>query len=357
MGCGKTGTDRWIDTGRTSLGLVAFLVSVACGQTMPSIGAGASEGGRADTQPTYSRVQKVTEALFDKPQRDAILLPSVPGEAGQDLDTRSQGVRKHVVPDVPLLPEDYVVASREAKIEKEGDWLVAHVVKAANLPDCPPLRVLPNQQLAMLQAVLAQSTAPATFLITGRVSEFRGSNYILIENIEKVLMSMPRVSVPETADPQSHPATDGGAREPTAEEILKLLLAQPTRRSVALPQLTQVIPGQEGGTATAVAESRPETPGMASNLLPERGLIVDRLGRIVPGEKWWTLVFENRGQQAAEKPIRLLPSRLLESAISLSRGGAQTAVFIVSGEVTTYEGNNYLLLRKVVLRRQAGNIR
>ena len=86
-------------------------------------------------------------------------------------------------------------------------------------------------------------------------------------------------------------------------------------------------------------------------------MLIDRVGRVVPGEKWWTLVFENRGQQASDKPIRLLPSQLLESAISLSKGGTQSAIFLVSGEITTYENNNYLLLRKVLLRRLVGNIR
>jgi len=308
------------------------------------------------TGPAYSRVEKVPEELFDESRRSVILLPSTPGEVGQPSDDRSQGIRKRITPETPLLPEGYLVASREARIETQGDWLVAHLRKATDLPDSPPLRILPNQQLAMLRAVLGQSPPPTGFLLTGRITEFLGANYILIEDIEEVLTDSSITSVPAAApaEPESAPSDTSGGREPTAEEILKQLLERPTRRSVALPQLSQVIQGDDDGAAT---ETRPEGPVIASSLLPERAMLVDRVGRVVPGEKWWTLVYENRGRQAADKPIRLLPSRLLESAISLSKGGTQTPVFIVSGEVTTYENHNYLLLRKVLLRRQAGNIR
>jgi hypothetical protein len=231
----------------------------------------------------------------------------------------------------------------------------------ADLPDSPPLRVLPNQQLAMLQAVLAQPGATTGFLITGRIKEFLGSNYILIESIEEILTAPADgaavVNTTPAPNPESQPSAAPGGREPTAEDILKKLLERPTRRSVALPQLSQAAPAERPANASAPAESQPEAGGPSSGLLPEHAMLVDRVGRVVPGEKWWTLVFENRGRQAADKPIRLLPCRLLESAISLSKGGTQAAVFVVSGEVTTYENNNYLLLNKVLVRRHVGNIR
>lgn len=86
--------------------------------------------------------------------------------------------------------------------------------------------------------------------------------------------------------------------------------------------------------------------------------MVDQLGRLVPaGEQWWSLAFEDRGRDASRPPIRVLPSRLLETAVTLSSGTAQGGVFMVSGEITTYKGLNYLLLRKVLVRRDLGNFR
>ena len=57
-----------------------------------------------------------------------------------------------------------------------------------------------------------------------------------------------------------------------------------------------------------------------------------------------------------QRPIQLLPNRLLETTIALSGGGRQGMVFLVSGEVTVYKGDNYLLLRKVLVRRDLGNL-
>ncbi len=349
-------------TGRRVLAgtlVILLLASSATAQTLP--GAAAGSGARAipSTRPAYSRVEKVPEELFDESRRSAVMLPSSPGEGDQAVPVRAPGVRKRAAADGLLLPEGYMVASRAARIAKQGDWFIAELGKSADLPDSPPLRVLPNQQLSMLQAILAQSAAPTSFLITGRITEFQGANYILIENIEEVITIPARDSAPaepSAATEPPSPATPGG-KEPTAEEVLKQLLERPARRSVALPQLTQIIPAEGPGSTTATAESRPGVAPATGSLLPERALMIDRVGRVVPGEKWWTLVFENRGQQAADKPIRLLPSRLLESAVSLSKGGTQSAVFLVSGEITTYENNNYLLLRKALLRRHGGNIR
>jgi hypothetical protein len=322
---------------------------------------GASAGPAATklapaTRPAYTRVQQVPDDLFDRSRRPVILLPAQPGEVGQDPEQRSEGTRKRLSPDVPLLPEGYVVASREAKVDKQGDWYVLQVSKAKDLPDSPPLRALPNRELAMLQAVLAQSNAAPAFLVTGRVTEFLGANYILIEDVEEVVPPAAGEAVPEeTAEPGSTSAPSTGGREPTAEEILKKLMSKPTRRSVALPQLRHTI-GPEVKPA-GVGEGMATRPEGVSGTLPEESLLVDRVGRVLPGEKWWTFVFENKGEQAADKPIRLLPNRLLESAISLSKGGTQGTVFLISGELTTYENVNYLLLHKVLLRRNLGNIR
>jgi hypothetical protein len=338
-----------------------LVVSATATAQRPTVTPPALSGNRAKTQPAYSRVEKVPGELLDDARRSVILLPSTPGETGEDASSRSQGTRKRVAPEIPLLPEGYVVASREAQIEKQGDWFVARVARKANLPDSPPLRVLPNQQLAMLQAVMAQPSAPAGFLITGRITEFLGANYILIESIEEVISAASsgrgQEAASTVAEPETQPQDVPPGQEPTAEEILKRLLSRPTRRSVVLPQLTQTIAPEPPASSTAPSQPSEQPRSLTAVLLPEHAMLVDRAGRVVPGEKWWSLVFENRGREAADKPIRLLPSRLLESAISLSRGGTQSAVFLISGEITTYENNNYLLLRKVLLSRQAGNFR
>ena len=45
------------------------------------------------------------------------------------------------------------------------------------------------------------------------------------------------------------------------------------------------------------------------------------------------------------------------SEAAVSGGGTRGVVFVVSGEITDYHGSNYLLLRKVLVRRDMGNFR
>jgi len=84
---------------------------------------------------------------------------------------------------------------------------------------------------------------------------------------------------------------------------------------------------------------------------------VDRPGRLVREGDWWTLVFESADGRVPGQQLLLLPSRQLEIMEQTSRGGARSVVFIVSGEVTEFHGRNYLLLRKVLIRRDLGNLR
>ena len=90
---------------------------------------------------------------------------------------------------------------------------------------------------------------------------------------------------------------------------------------------------------------------------PEETMLMDRLGRVVPGDPWWSLAFEDRGTGVEEKPVRLLQNRLLENALAISGTGTKARVILVSGETTEYKGTNYLLLRKVLARRDMGNFR
>ena len=135
------------------------------------------------------------------------------------------------------------------------------------------------------------------------------------------------------------------------------------------PLRAVVLPKEEPEVADFPAPTTQEQSPLRSNvpddpdaapvhILPEGTIMVDQLGRLVPaGEQWWSLAFEDRGRDASRPPIRVLPSRLLETAVTLSSGTAQGGVFMVSGEITTYKGFNYLLLRKVLVRRDLGNFR
>lgn len=284
-----------------------------------------------------------------------------------DLDARrlaSGLVRAAQKNGITLTPESSVSVEEPGRRWRVGDSQRTFIVERE--PDgmavrfALPLRVLPNKRLAMLEAVLRGSDSTSSFVFTGPVTEFQGHNYILTEHLAEVVdvtPQSPAQDVPDTElpPPVDEPSSDSPPpppAEPRPEDIIKQLLESRPRRAIALPDQP----------AAPQVEHKPLIPGAQADtgaelLWPEETIISDRPGRVVPTDQWWTFAFEDRGQQPTRKPIRLLPNRMLENAIALTGDTSRGVVLIVSGEVTEYRGNNYLLLRKVLVRRDWGNLR
>lgn len=237
---------------------------------------------------------------------------------------------------------------RTLVVEQEADGVV---VRSAL-----PLRVLPNKRLTMLESVIAVSDTLPKFAFTGRITEFQANNYLLVEHLAEVVDVSERANAaapeaqPAAPDPTSKPPATAPSGEPRPEDIIKQLLERKPRRALVLP------PNAPEPTLRPVTSGQ-ETDSGRENLLPEETMIVDQPGRVVPMDKWWTFAFEDKGRQSSQRPMRLLPNRMLENAIALSGDETMGVVLLVSGEVTEYRGTNYLLLRKVLVQRDWGNIR
>lgn len=130
----------------------------------------------------------------------------------------------------------------------------------------------------------------------------------------------------------------------TAEDVLRRLREQrPTNVTIA--------PAGEGR-----AGDGPGGTGVAAPLLPEGSAIVTRPGRLVYDGQWWTFVFESDHPDRPEPPIKLLPNRNLEVMVRAVETRAQGLVFVVSGEVTVFQGENYLLTTVAMRRANVGNL-
>lgn len=145
-------------------------------------------------------------------------------------------------------------------------------------------------------------------------------------------------------------------RTPSATDILREL----TKRENA-PRTVVVRPSDPGRSrrTTVAAEAVPSGAIRIPErrLLPDGTRLVDRPGRLAREGDYFVLAFESRGRGTPELPIRLLPNRMLEDMEIKSRGGTQPIVFIVSGEITEYHGVNYLLVQKLLLRPELGNLK
>jgi hypothetical protein len=151
----------------------------------------------------------------------------------------------------------------------------------------------------------------------------------------------------ETQPPAASEPSPGQPAVPSAEEIQEAF-------EKARPRNVPLQPTRLPGTEVTEATDRTEPPTGAR--FPDGYLLVDRAGRMVHDGEWWTFVFESDSPVYQEPPMKLLPNRMLERMIYETQGASGNIVFVVSGEVTDFQNENFLLLRKLLRRRDLGNI-
>lgn len=142
-------------------------------------------------------------------------------------------------------------------------------------------------------------------------------------------------------------------REPSYSEILKELQKESRKESRGV--VHSGVPGKTAQKVQLPAGNAIAPP--SERLLPDGSRLVDRPGRLTRDGDHFVYSFESRSEGATERPIRLLPNRLLEDMEMYSENGLKPIVFIVSGEVTEYHGQNYLMIQKLLVRPDTGNIR
>lgn len=325
-----------------------------------------------DATPGYERTVRVPNEILNRRPRQVVVLPSEPVEFGEDRTFRTGGAIADLPSELRRLPEGYMVAGREARIEWQDPWYVAHLEPAEGLPDVAPLRLLPNRRLTLLEAILAEPSQPPRFVLTGRVTEFMGANYLLVEIISETLDREPRETEPPADDPAAEVDTATAAPpeetepaeplpteptgEPTAEDVLEQLLQDRPLRAVVMPEQVEEVE-LPPATPQDGPESVPDRGTTETTAFPEGAVLADRYGRVIESEEGWVFVFEDLGSRPRERPIPILPSRMLETAVALSDTGREGVVLHVTGEVTVYRSRNHLLLRKVMVRQDLGNLR
>ncbi len=139
--------------------------------------------------------------------------------------------------------------------------------------------------------------------------------------------------------------------EATADAVIRALLATRTKRPL-LPKAATTAPSSQPASVAPKSIIRPLP-------MPPGAMLVDRVGRLVreQGGGWLALHFESEKKVLYEAPIRILPNRLLEEMEEAQTKATAAGVkFIVSGEVTEYRGRRYLLIRKMLIKRNLGTL-
>jgi hypothetical protein len=143
------------------------------------------------TQPAGS-VPPAKDVLNEmlKPNGASSARPLQPIQNGPAVDARSgAGSVAPGAPAVSLLREGSYVVDRVGRLSRLPDtqqWEFAFESDGQALKD-PPMVVLPNLKLMLMEDQLKETRRDLKFRITGQVTEYRGRNHVLLEKV--VVMS------------------------------------------------------------------------------------------------------------------------------------------------------------------------
>ena len=243
-----------------------------------------------------------------------------------------------------LRPEGTAVVSREGSIRHQDGWWL--FVPRSNDGD-PPIKMLPNAVLEVMVRGSDTDGAPIRFVVSGETTVYRNENYLFVRVVRRVLD--PHASNDRAQDASAKPAVDAAAEstdratlvDASAEDVLAAMQRQAPLEAV-MPQSLAVVPTLGGGRSLA-------------NLLPDGAPLVRRAGRLLRDGDWWTFAFESDNIDFPEWPLRLLPGRTLETIVQSHTFDSDGSVLIVSGEITMFDGQNYLLPTLAVKRMASGN--
>ena len=245
----------------------------------------------------------------------------------------SDGVLGHSGGDArpPLLPEGFRVVNVVGHISQVGDWWVLHGQEGLPFPS---IRLLFNRTLEQMVHATTGAGSQLLFAVSGEVSLCKGQNYLL-----------PRVATrynaPEkTALPGKTEILPVVSADAAADDVLSRMRVQMPEQEM-LPVDTMGMPQPSRRNPTQTAPAADSVP------------LTQRPGRVWGQGERWTFSFESAADHPADLPLRVLPGQHLERIISALETSTMPLIFIVSGEVTTFDGSSYLLIRSAARRQSS----
>lgn len=139
-----------------------FIVAALAQSARPAPSTRAAASTRPATNPTTAPVGKSTEIL--EPIVEGTTQPAPPSNIQVHEGTTIVG----------KIGRLRYTAAHEAEFVYESDGRVIRLL------------ILPSTELAQMEATVAASGADTRFEVTGMATEYRGRNYILIENVLRV---------------------------------------------------------------------------------------------------------------------------------------------------------------------------
>lgn len=239
-----------------------------------------------------------------------------------------------------------------------------------NEPENPfsqPIEVLPGSRLtAMIMYVGNRVDLSVDLRVWGEVTTYHKRNYILPTRVGTLSLfgkdALKKVKKKKTnpldttfgpPKPQDTKTAKKAQVADTSKIPRKLrdaLSSIPRTRPLELPDAKQIRSASKPAVAVSKTSGAKKTASVQTDWR-DGYMIIDRVGRMHfdPEGLRWMFSFESDGTSLAEPPVTLHPCRLLEIMETAVGRSSDSLRFRVSGQISQYQGRNYMLLRKVLM--------
>jgi len=247
-----------------------------------------------------------------------------------------------------LLPEGWTIIDRTGRLEKQKNWWV-FVYEPARGDQA--MKVIPNAKLEQMVRTATHSDQIEIFTISGEVTVYQGKNYLLVRMamrpppVEKVQPTTVLESEqPETSPKETPDQSKDISIESSVEDVLsKMQELKPDQTMIEpIPQL------QNNNLLEAI---------QGHTMIADGSSFVRRAGRLYQQSGWWMFTPESDHPDHPELPLKLLPNKNTDLMATMWKQNSIGLVYIVSGEVTLFQGVNYLLPLVAVRRIESVNLR
>jgi hypothetical protein len=330
--------------------LALALIFAVCSSASPVLAQPSKADRDSDRAERIRRAERLLEELRRRRPEPEVIPPA------------SSIGREPAAPKPLLLPEGTAVVDRTGSIRLDGEWWVFDLdPQPAVAPISPSptlqateLKLLPNSTLEAMVRMARAAAGPMKFKISGELTVFQGENYLLPRSAVRAPAPHARAADTIAAD-QSAPAAETDSGKPPEKTPPVAWDADAEDVLARMRDLNPEMPATIRPEATPPPTRRNVRPSAAFVL--EGSSLVARTGRLIRDGSGWLFAFDSSRPDEPDSSFRLLPNRSLEFMTGAAQNDASGPTFVVSGEVTAFEGQNHLLVRTVTRPLQTGNLR
>jgi hypothetical protein len=227
------------------------------------------------------------------------------------------------------------------------------------------LRVMPSshlREMERLRDAVDDDDDRLVMEVTGQVYVYKGWNYLLPTHPPLLISrdeAVDRLEANEMETGRGEGESDAAEQGPADAAATGVDDDDPVRAAARGDSTAEILEALERATGPVIrrpeVDDRPTTAARpnrrgadvvadARRLLAEGSMLVDRLGTLRRTDTGgWMFIFDADAEGQGDPPAVLLPSMVLERMEKYAQSQGRDVKVLLSGQVTTYRGRNFIL--------------